>query len=104
MHQRSSEQEEQRRANLARLREAGVEVTWRLLYGSPADEIGKFARQERLDMLIMGSHGHKGLADVVHGTTVSPVRHALEIPVMVVPAAGGASAEQQRGDESAGRD
>jgi len=28
----------------------------------------------------------------------------LEIPVMVVPAAGGASAEQPRGDDSARRD
>jgi len=100
----SEQDEAYLKAMAERLREAGVEVTWRLLYGSPADEVVKFARQERLDMLIMGSHGHKGLADVVHGTTVSPVRHALEIPVMVVPAAGGASAEQPRGDDSARRD
>jgi manganese transport protein len=39
-------------------------------------------------MLIMGSHGHRGLDDLVHGQTVSAVRHAVDIPVLVVRSYG----------------
>lgn len=35
-------------------------------------------------MLVMGSHGHRGVAGLVFGQTVSAVRHALGIPVLVV--------------------
>jgi manganese transport protein len=41
-----------------------------------------------IDMLIMGSHGHRGLDDLVFGQTVSAVRHALDIPVLVVRSYG----------------
>jgi manganese transport protein len=32
----------------------------------------------------MGGHGHRGWKDLLFGSTVSPVRHALSIPVLVV--------------------
>jgi manganese transport protein len=36
----------------------------------------------------MGAHGHKGLQDIVFGTTINGVRHEIEVPVMIVRAAG----------------
>jgi manganese transport protein len=36
------------------------------------------------DVLVMGAHGHKLLKDLVFGATVDAVRHAVEIPVLVV--------------------
>ena len=53
-------------------------------YGDPAQEIIRIASEERIDLLVMGSHGHRGIIDVLMGTTVSPVRHALRIPIMLV--------------------
>lgn len=38
-------------------------------------------------MLVLGSHGHRGLNDLVHGQTVSSVRHRLTIPILVVRSA-----------------
>jgi manganese transport protein len=35
-------------------------------------------------MLVMGSHGHRGISDVVYGQTVTGVRHGVTIPVLVV--------------------
>ena len=59
-----------------------VEVTLR--YGQPAKEIIEVVHESGIDMLIMGSHGHQGLEDLLYGQTVNTVRHALGIPVMVV--------------------
>jgi manganese transport protein len=36
----------------------------------------------------MGAHGHKGLQDIVFGTTIDGVRHEIGAPVMVVRAPG----------------
>jgi manganese transport protein len=32
----------------------------------------------------MGAHGHRGVKDVFFGASISEVRHALTIPVLVV--------------------
>ncbi|MBI1387479.1 MAG: Mn(2+) uptake NRAMP transporter MntH [bacterium] len=72
---------------LARELEAsGLSVGAILRYGNPVDEIVKAAKEEELDMLILGSHGHRWMGDLLWGQTVDPVRHALTIPVMVVRA------------------
>jgi manganese transport protein len=47
-------------------------------------EIARIAREQGADMLVIGSHGHKGLKDLVFGETVNAVRHELKIPVLVV--------------------
>ena len=62
----------------------GKEIQSVLGFGSPAKELIRIGREEHLDLLVMGSHGHRGLKDLIFGTTVSPVRHALNIPVFIV--------------------
>jgi manganese transport protein len=56
-------------------------------YGVPADELVRLARQAQLDLLVLGTHGHRFLADLALGQTVSPVLHRLDIPILVVPTA-----------------
>lgn len=53
-------------------------------YGSAPDELVRIAREHKIELLVMGTHGHRGIGDVVFGTTVSPVRHALDIPIFIV--------------------
>jgi nucleotide-binding universal stress UspA family protein len=36
---------------------------------------------------VLGSHGHRTVADFIHGTTVDAIRHRVDIPVLVAPAA-----------------
>jgi manganese transport protein len=54
-------------------------------YGSAVKELIRLVEEYDLDLLIMGSHRHGVLMDIVMGQTVSAVRHAVEIPVLVVP-------------------
>ena len=62
-------------------------VTVVLQFGRPAEGIVRAAHETRLDMLVLGSHGHRGIEDLVHGETVSTVRHRLRIPVLVIHSA-----------------
>ena len=47
-------------------------------------EIARIVREYGADMLVIGSHGHTGLKDLIYGETVNAVRHELKIPVLVV--------------------
>jgi manganese transport protein len=61
----------------------GVETAIR--HGSkPRSEIIRYAREIRADLLVMGAHGHGGFKDLIFGNTINPVRHALNIPILVV--------------------
>jgi len=62
----------------------GVAVEIALVFGEPAKELVKFLESHNVDMLVMGSHGHRLLGDILWGQTVSPVRHKVDIPVLVV--------------------
>ena len=66
------------------IRTAGVVVEIALGHGDPAKEIINYAASHKVDMLVMGSHGHRLLGDLLWGQTVDPVRHRVEIPVLVV--------------------
>jgi manganese transport protein len=62
-------------------------VTIVLRFGRPADGLVRAVSEMRLDMLVLGSHGHRGIEDLVYGETVSTVRHRLRIPILVVHSA-----------------
>ena len=51
---------------------------------SPADEIIAVAKARTPDLIIMGSHGHRLIGDLVKGHTINIVRHALDIPILIV--------------------
>lgn len=53
-------------------------------YGSVPKEIVRLVKENNCDLLIMGGHGHRGIKDVIFGATISPVRHELSIPVLIV--------------------
>ena len=54
----------------------------------PRKEIVRYAREVRPDLVIMGAHGHGGLKDLIFGSTISPVRHDLDVPLLVVRGPG----------------
>ena len=53
-------------------------------FGSAATSIAKIVNDGDIDFIVMGSHGHKALKDLIFGTTVNSVRHMVNIPVLVV--------------------
>src|SRR5262249_50636723 len=77
-----SRSDRQRIADLVEhLRDDGLEAQGVLGYGNPADELVRIVREECLELLVVGTHGHRFLADLALGQTVSPVLHRLSIPV-----------------------
>jgi manganese transport protein len=52
--------------------------------GKPAVEIVKAVKAEKIDLLLLGSHGHRFIGDMLFGETATHVRHNLDIPIMVV--------------------
>ena len=63
-----------------------LEAETLLLMGEPADEIIKVARSNEIDLIAMSTHGHRFLSDLIYGTTVDKVRHAVEIPLLLLKA------------------
>ncbi len=53
-------------------------------FGSTAKSIAEISKKNGLELLVMGAHGHKGLKDLIFGTTVDSVRHKVSIPVFIV--------------------
>jgi manganese transport protein len=50
----------------------------------PKDAIVHYAEELKPDLVVMGAHGHKGLKDIIFGTTINAVRHKVKAPLLVV--------------------
>jgi manganese transport protein len=67
------------------LRRIGIDAEWRLGTGNPATELARMINELDIDLVILGGHGHSGVSDILHGTTVERVRHRVRASVLVVP-------------------
>jgi manganese transport protein len=67
------------------LRAQNVSVEVVVRHGrSPAEEIAQTVRELQPDLVIMASHGHRGLKDLIFGTTINSVRHRVKVPMLIV--------------------
>jgi manganese transport protein len=66
------------------LRERGFKCDKAIGFGNPKKAIPKLVASSQVDLLVLGAHGHGGLGDLLFGTTVDAVRHAVSIPVLIV--------------------
>ncbi|MBI3790088.1 MAG: universal stress protein [Gemmatimonadetes bacterium] len=67
-----------------RLRDDGLDAEAVLAGGDPAREIVALAEREQCDLIAMGTHGHRLLADIVYGSVANTVRHLSMVPVLLV--------------------
>jgi manganese transport protein len=69
----------------ATLRKQGITVETAISHSaSPRREIVRYAREISPDLVVMAAHGHGGLKDLIFGTTINPVRHNLDMPILIV--------------------
>jgi manganese transport protein len=68
------------------LRAKKLSVEIKLALGNPPTEIVNVAENEHCDLIAMAGHGHRLLGDIVHGSTITEVRHKTSIPILVVRA------------------
>jgi len=66
------------------LRARKLSVTTLLALGNPPTEILKAAEGEHCDLIAMAGHGHRFFGDLLHGSTITEVRHKTSIPVLTV--------------------
>jgi nucleotide-binding universal stress UspA family protein len=55
-----------------------------LALGEPSDEIIKLARERDIDLIAMTTHGHRFISDILYGATADKVRHAVDVPVLLL--------------------
>jgi nucleotide-binding universal stress UspA family protein len=55
-----------------------------LALGEPSDEIIKLAREKDIDLIAMTTHGHRLISDILYGATADKVRHAVNVPVLLL--------------------
>ena len=61
-----------------------VDVEVELGFGSPVRVLAEMVKKHGVELLVVGSHGHRGLSDLLYGSTVDELRHRLDIAVLVV--------------------
>jgi nucleotide-binding universal stress UspA family protein len=68
----------------AKLSADGFAVEAVLASGDPANEITAAALREGCDLIAMGTHGHRGMKDLIYGSVANEVRHQSFVPVLLV--------------------
>jgi nucleotide-binding universal stress UspA family protein len=71
--------------------EAGLPVEHRLVEGEPASEIVSLAAEVGADLIVLGTHGRKGLARLFLGSVAEQVLRLAPCPVLTVKPPGPAS-------------
>ena len=63
----------------------GVKLSLKILHNpSVSDAIINYVNAHKYDVIVIGSHGRKGLNRVILGSVANEVSHKAKIPVMVV--------------------
>jgi nucleotide-binding universal stress UspA family protein len=63
---------------------AGIPVTSKVLIGYAAEEIINRANEENVDMIVMGTHGRKGIDRILFGSVAEKVVKNARQPVLTI--------------------
>ena len=66
------------------LKRHGMEPTVVSKVGAPGEAIAKVANEGKFDLLMMGSHGHSALGNLVMGSVATKVLAHCSVPVLLV--------------------
>ncbi|HZZ57861.1 MAG TPA: universal stress protein [Opitutaceae bacterium] len=64
----------------------GIEADSRQLFGPAPREVVDEVRRLRPDLVVLGSHGHSALYDLLVGSVTAHVLRHVSCPVLVIPA------------------
>jgi manganese transport protein len=67
------------------MQEAGFETDVQLGTGNPVSELTRMINEMQVDMVIVGSHGHAGVSDLIHGTVINELRHQIRASLLIIP-------------------
>jgi universal stress protein A len=61
-----------------------VKIQTAVVEGPPFEAIIRYAREQNIDLIVMGTHGHTGLAHVLMGSVAERVVRKAPCPVLTV--------------------
>ncbi|MFZ4633546.1 MAG: Nramp family divalent metal transporter [Saprospiraceae bacterium] len=67
-----------------RLRYLGYATEASIGFGPAKQVLPKLVVETGAHLLVMGSHGHRLLKDLVFGSTIDSVRHSVQVPVLII--------------------
>lgn len=67
------------------MQDAGFETDVQLGTGNPVSELARMINDMQADMVIVGSHGHAGVSDLIHGTVINDLRHQIRASLLIIP-------------------
>lgn len=76
--------EEEFRADMRWLQEAGYIVTIAIRFGDPVQEILDFTAEEKVDLVAMTSYGRAGLNQLIFGSVADQVLWKVSVPVLLL--------------------
>ncbi len=78
---------------------SGVRIRSRLETGAACDVILRLAREEKYDLIVMGTHGRSGILHVLMGSVAEKVVRRAPCPVLTTRARPAGAAEEAAGAE-----
>lgn len=67
-----------------KLRDYGFKnVSYQVGYGTPVKALAKLIKDNNCDIAVFGSHGHKGIKDLIFGITANRVKDKISIPILI---------------------
>jgi manganese transport protein len=67
------------------MKKSGVNAEWRLGNGEPVTALAAMINEVNAEVVLVGSHGHSGISDLIHGTVISDLRHHVKASVVIIP-------------------
>jgi nucleotide-binding universal stress UspA family protein len=69
---------------MEKLDAAGIPYNYHVLVGHVAQTIARFAKEQKFDKVVMGTHGRSGLTQLLLGSVAQNVVRRLKVPVALV--------------------
>lgn len=66
------------------LQKQNITTEIQLGFGDPKKAIPELLLKNTCDMLVMGTHGHKTVKDIILGSTIENIRHEIKVPLVLV--------------------
>ncbi len=67
------------------MEKAGISTEWRLGAGEPVTELAAMINELNVDLVMIGSHGHTGVSDLIYGTVINNLRHHIQASMLIIP-------------------
>lgn len=69
----------------ASLRSKGIDAELIFVGGSPSNKILAAAEEHQADLLVIGSHGHGAMYELLMGSVTRDVVHRADVPILLIP-------------------